>query len=70
MSSVFAVGLFLVLLLALGLIVKWEFGRRRRGPNVSSRAFQSQLEGPRVPYVPLPEKGPRSMDRMKFRDSN
>jgi hypothetical protein len=69
MSSAIAVGLFLVLILVLGLIVKWEFSRRQRGPSISSRAFRSQLDDSPLPYVPLPEKTARSMDRSpRFKD--
>ena len=54
-----------VLMLSLAQIVRWECIRRRRGPELKLGHLE-QLNSPRLPYTPPPDRGRRfSLDQVQ-----
>jgi len=62
MPTILTIGLFLLVLFALGLLVKWEFRRLRRYGTPFSLSRGPKLEPPRthIAYVPPPERSQRA----------
>ncbi|HEY1342518.1 MAG TPA: hypothetical protein VGF59_33680 [Bryobacteraceae bacterium] len=66
MSPTIAVLVYLVLMLVLAVIVRWEFGLRRKGPSLKPGDLQRSLGGPAIPYSPPPrDRSRRSLDALR-----
>ena len=55
---------YVLLMLSLALMVKWEAVRLRKGPSLKP-GHLDQFNSPRISYTPPPDRSKRSLDSVR-----
>jgi hypothetical protein len=62
MPPLLAVLVYVVVMMVLAVMVKWECGRRRKGPKLNPAELQQRIGPPPIAYTAPRDRARRSID--------